>query len=165
MKISKESICINCIEDEAWTFIIVCPSWFSPIQLSVIKTRLEGEIARFLFVQWVLAFITVTTYREHDQDVGIMITVHTHMYVLGVFTPTLMCYDMHCILGAFWVLQKSNVLFHCWWFSFQFFIWPGIHPGGQVGPSNKYNVNLAVFSYMVAMVHVYIIKHFIIYIK
>ena len=51
---------------------------FSPIQINVTKLRLEGKWVWFLFVQRILASITVVGYREHDQDGGSMIKVYTH---------------------------------------------------------------------------------------
>ena len=57
----------------------VRPSWFSPIQISITKPRLEGQIVWFLCVQWLLALVTATGYREHDQDGGSMIKVCRHI--------------------------------------------------------------------------------------
>ena len=52
------------------------PFWFSQIKINVTKPRVVGEIVWFLFVQWILAFITLTGYREHDQDGGSMAKVY-----------------------------------------------------------------------------------------
>jgi len=55
---------------------MVQPSWFSTIQINVTKPRLAGRIVWFLFVQWIVAFVTAIGYREHDQDGSSMIKVY-----------------------------------------------------------------------------------------
>ena len=59
-----------CWDREGW---VGRPSWFFPIQCSVTKPKLEGQIIIwFLFVQWILASITVGWYRESDQNTSFL---------------------------------------------------------------------------------------------
>ena len=59
-------------------FIMVQPSRISPIDLSVTKPRLQkkNRIVWILFAKWLLAFIIVIRYEEHDQDGDSMIRAY-----------------------------------------------------------------------------------------
>ena len=47
---------------------------------------MEGEIVWFLFVQGILASITVIGYGEHDQDGGSMITFSSTKFLLRAYS-------------------------------------------------------------------------------
>ena len=61
---------------KVYTITMVQPTWNSPIDINVIKQRLEEQNSLFPIWKMISVLIIVIQYEEHDQDGGSMIKVY-----------------------------------------------------------------------------------------